>query len=234
MWTKTKSGTPDIYSRIVSDVVCGNIRPGERLGEDSLATRWKIGRGAVREAMFRLEQDGLLVRKAKVGTYIREIDDDELLEIYDIRVAIECLVIRRVAQVILDPELDELARLAESIDTVVDETSPERNDNDFAFHNQLCRISRLRHGPRLLRLTHLHTLCSRLNLRLIFLRGFQDQEVCQPDHRQIVTVLRRRDPDQAAEVVRRHLEEAMKLTLRDIETVKSRMQSVHEFTPFAS
>ena len=75
MDTKRKLNHNNVYSLFITDIVHGRIRPGERLGEESLASRWKVGRSAVREALFRLEQDGILIRKPKVGTFVRKIDE---------------------------------------------------------------------------------------------------------------------------------------------------------------
>ncbi len=224
---KVRKSNDTIYSRIISDVVCGKIRPGERLGEESLAARWKIGRSAVREAMFRLEQDGLLVRKPKVGTFLREIDDKEFLEIYDLRIAIECLVIAKAAEVITAREIAELDHLARQIDSMPDEDA-ERVDLDQVFHSRLSEISKLSYAPRMLRLARLHAQCSLLNQRLIFLRGYLKQEIPKPDHRDIMDVLRRRNPDQADNIMREHLEAAKKFVLRDIELINSKMVGLRQ------
>jgi DNA-binding GntR family transcriptional regulator len=225
--TKFKKPTDKIYSKIISDVMCGKIRPGERLGEESLASRWKIGRSAVREAMFRLEQDGLLVRKPKVGTFLREIDDKEFLEIYDLRIAIECLVTARAAEMITAPEIEELAELARRVDSLPDEDE-DRVGLDQSFHSRLCEISKLSYAPRMLRLARLHAQCSLLNQRLIFLRGYLKQEIPKPDHQDIVDALRRRHPEQAGKVMREHLEAAKKFVLRDIELINSKMAGMRQ------
>jgi|WetSurMetagenome_2_1015567.scaffolds.fasta_scaffold244445_1 DNA-binding GntR family transcriptional regulator len=225
MTTRITKPNEKIYSRIISDVVCGNIRPGERLGEESLAARWKIGRSAVREAMFRLEQDGLVVRKAKVGTFLREINDKEFLEIYDLRIAIECLVISRAAEVITDRELEELGGLAQRVDSMPDENE-NRVGMDQTFHNRLSEISKLSYAPRMLALARLHAQCSLLNQRLIFLRGYLKQEIPKPDHRDIVEVLRLRSPDKAGKVMREHLEAAKKFVLRDIDLIQTKMSTL--------
>ena len=213
------------YRLLIQDVVSGNIRPGERLGEERLASQWGVGRSVVRETLFRLEQDGLVERKPKSGTFVREIADEELLEIYDVRSVLEGLICRRVAETATDEELDELARIAEQTDSVEDETE-ERMATDFDFHNRLCECSRMRYVKRVLRVTHLHAQCSRLNQRLIYMRGFVKQPVPAPDHRDVVESLRRRDPNAAEKVMREHLQAARRGAIADMERVRARLNHI--------
>jgi DNA-binding GntR family transcriptional regulator len=155
-------------------------------------------------------------------TVLREINDEEFLEIYDLRIAIECLVIRKAAGVVNEKELQDLAFLAGEIDHYPDEDE-QRVKRDAAFHNRLCEISHLSYAPRMLRLARLHAQCSVLNQRLIFLRGYLKQEIPKPNHRDIVEVLGRKEPHAAEAVMREHLEAAKAFVLKDIERIKSRM-----------
>ena len=224
MDTKRKLNHNNVYSLFITDIVHGRIRPGERLGEESLASRWKVGRSAVREALFRLEQDGILIRKPKVGTFVRKIDEKELLEIYDIRAVLESMVAAKVAEIISDNQLDELRKLADRTDNIPDETF-DRDQKDFEFHMKLCEISGLKHIPNLLRLGHLHSLCYSYNHQLALLRGFIHEPIHRPDHRDIVEVLRKHNPELAGKIMHKHLIEAKKGCEKDIELIKSRLNS---------
>jgi len=53
----------------------------------------------VRELLMRLEQDGLVIRRNKIGTYVREIGDEEVLDIFDIRIGIEPIIAAAAASV---------------------------------------------------------------------------------------------------------------------------------------
>jgi DNA-binding GntR family transcriptional regulator len=215
----------DMYQRIVTGVVCGRIRPGERLGENSLSTRFGSPRGAVREALTRLEQDGLVVRKDNVGTYVREIEDDELLEIYDVRIAIEPLVAARVVKIASKAELDELEEIAKQIDRI---SSVEMNRDalDNAFHQRLAEISGLKHIPHLMRIGNLHARCSALQQKMVISQAQLTRPISQPDHRQIVEALRSGDPDTAASTVAEHLRSARKNAVAEIERIRSVMASL--------
>ncbi len=215
----------DMYQRIVTGVVCGRIRPGERLGENSLSARFGGPRGAVREALTRLEQDGLVVRKDNVGTFIREIEDDELLEIYDVRIAIEPLVAARVVKIASKADLDELEEIAKQIDLV---SSPkmDRDALDNAFHQKLAAISGMKHIPHLMRIGNLHARCSALQQKMVLSQAQLTRPISRPDHRDIVKALRTGDSEKAASTVAEHLRSARKNAVAEIERIRSVMAAL--------
>jgi len=212
----------DLYRRIVADVAAGRIRPGERLGENSLAARLGESRGAVREAMTRLEQGGVVVREDNVGSFIRRIEDDELLEIYDVRIALEPLVAIRLAQVASGADLEALDRLARQIDRPTP-PSADRDVLDNVFHQTMIDRSGLKHIARLMRIGNLHVRCSALHQKIILSRAQAGGPIARPDHRTIVKALRTRDPDKAGSTVAEHLRAARKNTVAEIERIKTFM-----------
>jgi DNA-binding GntR family transcriptional regulator len=229
MKTKQKKRqNTNIYHQIVNGVASGRIRPGERLGENSLSARFGESRGAVREALTRLEQDGLVVRKDNVGTFVREIDDEELLEIYDVRIAIEPLVIARAVEVITEKELDELENMADQIDLVVP-CHVNRDALDDSFHKKLAEISGLRHVPRLMSLGNLYARCSALEQKMVLSRAQLTKPTSRPDHRDIVNALRSRDAQAAVDALTRHLQEGRKNAVEDIERVRAVMNRLEHF-----
>lgn len=215
----------DMYQRIVTGVMSGRIRPGERLGENSLSARFGGPRGAVREALTRLEQDGLVIRKDNVGTFVREIEDDEILEIYDVRIAIEPLVVARAAKVISQADLDALENLAGQIDLV---SSPDVNRDalDNEFHWKLIAISGLKHIPHLMRIGNLHTRCSTLQQKRAISRAQLMRPISPPDHRDIVKALRAGDSDAASSTMAEHLRIGRENAAADIERFRSVMASL--------
>jgi DNA-binding GntR family transcriptional regulator len=215
-----KKCNDDLYHRIVMDVMCGRIRPKERLGENSLSSRLGSPRGAIREALTRLEQDGLVVRKDNVGTYFREIEDDELLEIYDVRIAIEPLVAMRVAAIASEHELDDLAGLAKQID-LAPSSDINRDVLDNDFHLKLAEISKMKHIPRLMVIGNLHARCSLLHQQLVLFKVQSAKPIARPDHRDIVKALRSRNQEKASSTMAEHLRIAKELAVAEIERVNS-------------
>ncbi len=77
------------YQAIVGAVMAGDIGPGHRLIMDQLAEQLEISRTPVRDALHRLEREGLIEPTGRRGFVVRVLDDDEISQIYAAREAIE-------------------------------------------------------------------------------------------------------------------------------------------------
>lgn len=78
-----------IYDQIVTAIDQGLIAPAERIVQEKLAEQLQVSRTPIREALFRLEQEGILIATERGGFSIRQIDPREVVEIYEARQAIE-------------------------------------------------------------------------------------------------------------------------------------------------
>jgi DNA-binding GntR family transcriptional regulator len=201
------SQTLALYDHFIEDALNGLIGSGQRLGEVSLSRRWGVGRTPVRETLYRLEQDGIIVRKPKFGTFIRHIGPAELVEIYDVRMANEAVLAPYVVLRATSAELDELHQLAAQAD-FADCSFLDQFRADQGFHSRLHQLSGLRHAPHVLGLMRTYLFCAYHTRQLFAPHGPTAFQIAQPDHRRIVEVLRSRDSAAAQDVVRQHLQHA--------------------------
>ena len=79
----------EIYRQILDAISSGKIAPQERIVQERLANEMQVSRTPVREALLRLEQEGVLALSGRSGFVIRSISQDEVREIYQVRQAIE-------------------------------------------------------------------------------------------------------------------------------------------------
>jgi DNA-binding GntR family transcriptional regulator len=108
------------YARLRKDILNGSFAPGTILLETALSTRYGVSRTPVREALGRLAQDGLIVRSTR-GFRIRPRNPEEILEIYEARIALES----RSAELAARNHTDiDLARMAFVLDERRAETDP--------------------------------------------------------------------------------------------------------------
>src|SRR5260370_42254916 len=89
--------TEDAYRRLREGITSGRFQPNERLVEASLTRLLGAGRSAVRAALVRLDQEGLVTREHNRGARVRLGSDPEALEIEDTRSALERLLARQAA-----------------------------------------------------------------------------------------------------------------------------------------
>lgn len=77
------------YQRILVDIIVGTLAPGEHLDESELAGRYDVGLAGVREALARLALEGLVLRRARVGTTVASLDLMAAREAFEARCLIE-------------------------------------------------------------------------------------------------------------------------------------------------
>src|ERR1035438_4082206 len=100
--SKTKSAKIDrgvsaskrVEAHLRKAIHAGKLRPRQRIIEEDLARELEVSRGPVREALLRLERDGLVVTTSRRGTFIRDISLAEIGVIFRMRAKLEGLCVR--------------------------------------------------------------------------------------------------------------------------------------------
>ena len=77
------------YERILLDIICGDLAPGEWVDETALAGRYGVGRAGIRDALLRLALEGLVERRPRLGTVVSSPSVFELQQVFELRVQIE-------------------------------------------------------------------------------------------------------------------------------------------------
>jgi DNA-binding GntR family transcriptional regulator len=115
---------------------------GERLVELTIAQEMNVSQNTVREALRLLEQDGLVVKRARYGTHIRSYTPDEALELYALWSAVESLALGWAMARITDDHLAHLARLvARMRGSILADREREALEIRFQLHTTLAEIA---------------------------------------------------------------------------------------------
>ena len=99
-----------VIKHIKDGITTGDFKSGDSIGENDIAGRLKMSRQPVREALAILENEGLVERKARLGSQVRSTPWEEVREILALRCVAECLIGYQLAS--LSPEEERSARLA--------------------------------------------------------------------------------------------------------------------------
>ncbi len=100
-----------VYDELKSQMHDFSLVPGDRFSEAEIGARLGVSRTPVREALFRLRNEGLLDVESKSGWFVRPIDFDKLEQLYDLRVLIEAASVQRLCtRAEPAPDLDALKR----------------------------------------------------------------------------------------------------------------------------
>lgn len=92
--SEIRSTAEPIYQSVKAAILSGELHPGQPLRQDDIARRHGVSKIPVREALLRLQSDGYVVLKKNRGASVRGLSAAEILNIMDIRVALECLALR--------------------------------------------------------------------------------------------------------------------------------------------
>lgn len=192
-----------VYSRLRSAILEGEIAPGSKISEQELANAYGVSRGSLREAIGRLEASNLVVRRPNVGARVISLSSEQLLEIYQIREALEGMAARLAAEQMEDDEISELKGILKKHQCLINEDySDFQKKADLDFHFCIIKGS---HNKRLIRV-----LCNDL-YDLVRIYRFQFN-IANPrpvqafdEHNQIVTAIERHDGEMAELLMRHHI-----------------------------
>ena len=203
-----------VYAALKQQLQDFELVPGDRFSEADIAQRLGVSRTPVREALFRLRNEGRLEVESKSGWFVRPIDFNRLEQLYDLRVVLETTCVARLcASAEPPPELEELKSvwLVSAAERLSDERAV--GELDEQFHATLVRAAG---NAEMARVHWDVTEHIRIVRRLDFTRGDRI-EATYLEHAKILRAVMQRKPDAALMLLRSHIEqskaEVRKITL---------------------
>ena len=198
------------YDALLTAIRGGTYRPGDRVREVEVAERLGLSRTPVREALRRLEADGIVVHRPRAGAVIRRLDHGEVVELYEMRTVLERTAAELAAKHGVEAEFDALDALNDAIMATADPARAAAINGDF--HHTLYRAGRNR---------FLLESARALNNALLLLgpTTYTDAdriaEVTQ-QHRDIIDALRAGDAAAAGRAAEVHLQTSLRVRLRGL------------------
>jgi DNA-binding GntR family transcriptional regulator len=194
----------DAYLALRDAIIDGRLAPGDRIVEAEIARQMAISRAPIREAIRKLEQDGLLEYLPRRGTVVKKLSHDEVRDVYLLRAHLEKYAARRAAARITDEDLVELANLIDRMDAcAAADDLPGLIAADVQFHARICQASG---SSRLVQLWEsLNPHCWTL-LTGIKAMDYTLSEIASR-HRTVLAALQARDVDGAEVEIERHIVE---------------------------
>jgi DNA-binding GntR family transcriptional regulator len=190
------------YDALRAAIVRGDIAPNARLVEADVSTTFDMSRGAVRTALIRLEEEGLVVREPHRGARVRQVSDDEAVEILQARAVLEGLAVRQTAERIDDAGIERLQGFLSRQRTLLEQGDLlGASDTNADLHSALLELSGHGTAQRLIRALNSQTV--RYQYRTILIPGRSAASVAE--HSAIVEAITAGKPDEAEAAMRRHL-----------------------------
>lgn len=199
---QASSLTSAVQQALERMITLGELAPGDKLNEAALAERLGVSRGPVREAFRMLEEAGLLTLKKNRGVYVRQVPLDEALEIYELRAMMEAEVGALLASRASAEQIAALQTLLDSMEAAVAASdAPLYFQLNVEFHETLVSFAGNKKMSLLYRrLTRELDLFRRRNLSQQALLSSSIEE-----HRDVLAAIEARDPQRAAQTLRRHV-----------------------------
>jgi DNA-binding GntR family transcriptional regulator len=190
------------YDALRAAIVRGDIAPEARLVESEISTNFEMSRGAVRTALIRLEEEGLVVREPHRGARVRKVSDDEAVEILQVRAVLEGLAVRMTAERIDDAGAARLQALLERHRELLEGGDLlGASDANADLHAALLELSGHGTARRLIRALNSQTV--RYQYRTILIPGRPAASVAE--HTAIVEAVVAGRADAAEAAMRSHL-----------------------------
>jgi DNA-binding GntR family transcriptional regulator len=215
------------YDILWEKILVGEIRPGQRLRDIELAEQMKISRTPAREAMRKLEQDGILKSLEHGGYEVTEVRAADLRDLYRCRIVLEGLAARDAVDNFTPDDERKLEQLiARTEDYIKRGKFEQALKCNTEFHVTICELSKNAHLIRLLeslwRLIIFHrSALMKTALSRTVSRYAEHLEKTQREHRAILVAMSSRDPEQAGPLMERHLSN----TAADMDEMLREMES---------
>lgn len=191
----------DAYAALRDAILNGRLAPGDRIVEAEIARQMAISRAPIREAIRKLERDGLVEYQPRRGTVVVRLSREEVRDAYNLRAHLEGYAARLAAIQATEEELANLENLIDQMhDFAIHDDLRGLLAADVAFHAQICQASGSKRVYRLWDSLNPHSWTLLTSLKAAYsLTEIADR------HRPVLDALRARDADCAETVLRRHI-----------------------------
>ncbi|MCU7816277.1 MAG: GntR family transcriptional regulator [Candidatus Thiodiazotropha sp. (ex Lucinoma kastoroae)] len=197
--------TDRLFDTLQRAIVEGEIAPGSKISEPELARQHGVSRGSLREAIGRLEARKLVERKPNIGARVVTLSYEQLIEIFQIREALEGMATRLAAQNMSDQEIKALQVLLEEHGQQIEEQQGQayfQKQGDLDFHYRIVQGSKNHHLIGLLCDDLYHLL--RMYRYQFGMRSKRSRQAYD-EHHYLLNAIVARDPEMAELLMRQHI-----------------------------
>ena len=201
-----------VFNTLRQAILRGELKPGERLMEIQLANKLGVSRTPIREAIRKLELEGLVLMIPRKGAEVAEITEKSLKDVLEIRRALEDLAVRLACEKITKEELKELKIAGDDFKKVLkSQDITEVAEADVRFHDVIYVAT---DNPKLIQL--LNNFREQMyRFRVEYLKKAEVRPQLLAEHDEIIKYITEGNKEEASRVVTRHIENQA-LTVQDV------------------
>jgi len=196
---KTASSSDVIYDALRDEIINGNMKAGESIRQEYIAKIFNVSRIPVREALKRLESQGLVTNERYKGCVVSSLSNEEIEEIYELRAILEPLII---ASSVTNMTKETLAEARALCDEFNDEGDASKwGEWNRRFHEALYRDSGRPYHLKVIGQA-IDRIDSYIRAQLVLTKGMNKARV---EHGAILKACEEGDAEKAAELTREHI-----------------------------
>lgn len=192
-----------VFEHLRKSILNGELEPGERLMELQLAESLGVSRTPVREAIRKLELEGLVEMVARKGAYVADVSIKDILDVLEVRMFLEGLAAYLAAERMIDEDVDKLKKILKKFEDELDIMGKEEIiELDIKFHDMIIRGSK---NNKLMQIVQgLQEQFQRF--RVIYFNEYNEYEDIKKYHRAIVEAISNKDSKKAQEYAQTHVQ----------------------------
>lgn len=204
-----------VYNTLRQAILRGELRPGERLMEIQLANKLGVSRTPVREAIRKLELDGLVLMIPRKGAEVADISEKSLKDVLEVRKALEELAVQLTCEKISKVQIAELKQAAEEFKKILKSNDiTQIAEADVRFHDVIYMAT---DNQKLIQL--LNNLREQMyRYRVEYLKRPEVYPQLIQEHEEIIRQIERREKERAADITCRHIDNQVEAVMNVIRT----------------
>lgn len=198
-----------VERKLKDEIISGQLIPGQRIDLKAYAAAWKISVTPIREAVKQLEAQSFVKIQPRRGVFVAELDAKAIEDIFNLRIALECLAIELATPVVPDDEIREALELYRSAKSAT---------NDDSRSALLPKIDNLIHNIAMRHCDNAHLIRTLVGLRdvISWSQGTIIRRLVRPydetlhEHIRIAEAMCSRDSDRARQAMKTHLANSLR------------------------
>ena len=201
------------YEQLKHAIITGQIPAGSRIVETAYADKLHISRTPLREALQKLERDGLVEYVLHRGVIVRAFTISDIEEIFAIRNAMMMLLLPSVVENATEEDIERLRAIVKEMDKAVEAQDMEKTAQlNRAFHGGLEKLSDKRRIMRVIDSQEEYI----MRFSAVSIASIERRNVVNQEHYEMVEMLRKKDLEGLKQLTKHHLEESKVACLRAV------------------
>lgn len=202
-----------VFTTLRQAILKGELQPGERLMEITLANKLGVSRTPIREAIRKLELEGLVVMVPRKGAHVAHITEQELNDVLEVRRGLEEMAIEKACERITEEEMVRLEAAAKVFSNLVDSDNlVALAEADVKFHDVIYDAT---HNRRLVQI--LNNLREQMyRYRMEYLKDEDSRKLLDEEHKEICKAIREKNRQKANIYICQHIDNQQRSIVRSI------------------